>query len=270
MGSAHEIRSQRVRAVILAAGNSTRLAPVSGGKSKELLTVGSKAIIEHQIDLLHECEVIDLVVVVGHCADEVQARVGDEVRYIHNPRYGSTNNIYSLWCARAEIVGYETICMHGDVLFHVDTLAKLLARQDDVCLVIDRTPDEETMRVKIEDGRVVGVNKKIPYAGASGTFIGVARFSQQAGYRLVWELDMLVRAGQTGGYFTDAIEAMIKKGESVGFSTTDGLPWVDIDSPEDLRRAREEIYPLLVSRERLIGNGAERCNLEAAPRECIQ
>lgn len=234
-----------MRAIILAAGASTRLASVAKGKPKGLLPIGPKAILEHQVDRLRQCGVTDLVVVVGNCAEEVKACLGDTPAYILNPLYASTNNIYSLWCAREEMRGRETVCMHGDVLFHVATLAKLLSRREDVCLVVDRKPDEETMRVRIEGDRIVGVNKKIPYADASGTFIGIAKFSADGGERFVGELERLVMAGQTSGYFTDAIEAMIRNAERVAFSTTDGLPWADIDSPEDLRRARDEIYPLL-------------------------
>jgi choline kinase len=56
----------------------------------------------------------------------------------------------------------------------------------------------------------------------------------------------LVPAGETTVYFTAAIERVIAQGTPVGFALTDGLPWIEIDVPVELERARQEIYPQIV------------------------
>jgi choline kinase len=241
-----------VKAVILAAGSSTRLYPLTLEKPKCLLDVGGKTLLQHQLDALTECEVSEIVLVIGYLSDLILEAVEQitpsyivPISAIHNPHYADTNNLYSLWVAREKLIGKPFVCLHADVLFHPGILQKCLESPAEICLVVDRQIREETMKVAISSGRITNVGKAIRPEDVSGTFLGIAKCSAEAGCAVLGEADALVELGQTNVYFTAAIERLIEKGYEVGFSLTDGLPWTEIDFLEDLERARTEIYPIL-------------------------
>jgi choline kinase len=136
--------------------------------------------------------------------------------------------------------------LHADVLFHPRILQNCLAAEPEICLVVDQQIHEETMKVAIEAGSVTQIGKGIKPEAISGTFLGIAKCSAIAGQMVLSKAEALVEAGQTNMYFTAAIERLIESGVPVGFSLTDGLPWIEIDVLEELDRARREIYPEIV------------------------
>ena len=80
-----------IAAVLTAAGLSSRM-----GRPKPLLPWRGKTLVEHQVDVLREGGVSDIVVVLGHRADEVVAAVErSQARYVINERYrqGRTSSI---------------------------------------------------------------------------------------------------------------------------------------------------------------------------------
>ncbi|MDQ3666292.1 MAG: phosphocholine cytidylyltransferase family protein [Acidobacteriota bacterium] len=241
-----------MKAVILAAGSSTRLYPLTIDQPKCLLEVGDQTLIEHQLDALATCGVTEVVIVTGYLSHLITGRVEDlkagypfAVRFAHNARFAGTNNLYSLWTAREQIEGEDFLCMHADVLFHPEILRAGARATDDVCLVADRAVLDETMKLKTVGSRVKEVGKHLSMNEASGTFLGLAKFSVAGGRRVMAETEKLVEAGETNLYFTAAIERMIADGFPVAACFTEGLAWIEIDVAEELAVAREQIFPLL-------------------------
>ncbi len=239
-----------MKAVILAAGRSVRLYPLTKEVPKCLLDVGGRALIEHQLDALAACGVGEVIVVTGYLSDRVAEKV-EEVRerypftfrLVHNPLYAETNNIYSLWVARETVCRTAFLCLHADVLFHPRILQKAAAAEEAICLVVDQEILEETMKVRIERGRVMAVGKHVQKPEASGTFVGLAKLSEEGGREVFLEVERLLQEGQRDAYFAAAIERLAAKGFPVGVCFTDGLPWIEIDVPEELEHARRVVDP---------------------------
>ena len=55
-----------MKAIIIAAGISSRLMPITDDKPKCLLEVGGKTIIQRQLEVLKQCGIDDIVVVRGY------------------------------------------------------------------------------------------------------------------------------------------------------------------------------------------------------------
>ena len=94
-----------MKAVILAAGSAKRLSPLNDNKHKSLLEIGSKPILEYQLDALNRYEVNEVVIVVGYLKEKIIQKYGYHCRnlsilYIDNPDFSFTNTVYSLWLAR--------------------------------------------------------------------------------------------------------------------------------------------------------------------------
>lgn len=97
-------------AVILAAGLSSRFAPISYERPKGLLTVRGKVLIERQIEQLRAAGVSDIVVVVGYKKESffyLEDKFG--VKVVINRAYAERNNNSSLMLVR-EILGNTYIC----------------------------------------------------------------------------------------------------------------------------------------------------------------
>ena len=110
-----ELAPYRVdNAVIMAAGMSTRFAPISYEKPKGLLNVRGEVLIERQIRQLHEAGITDIAVVVGYKKElffYLEQKLG--VKIVVNQEFASRNNNSTLMRVR-EILGNTYICSSDD------------------------------------------------------------------------------------------------------------------------------------------------------------
>ena len=221
--------------LILAAGAGTRME--NSTTPKCLLNLDGLSIIEYQLQCFKEFGINDIVMVVGFNSDMIKEQVGTNVRYVSNLNYKTTNNLYSMWEAHRSI-NDDFICIYSDLLFHKEILKNCIDSQSDVCLMVEKKMREETMRVKIQDDRIIQVNKLIPFDNADGNFIGMAKFRKAEKKFLFAEINELIQMGNQQSYYTSAIEKMISKGRLINYAYTAGYPWVDIDTIGELSDAK--------------------------------
>ncbi|WP_419549697.1 phosphotransferase [Paratractidigestivibacter faecalis] len=101
-------------AVILAAGLSSRFAPISYEKPKGVLRVRGEVLIERQIEQLREAGITDITVVVGYKKEYffyLRKKYG--VILVNNDEYASRNNNGSLWRVRG-CLGNTYVCSSDD------------------------------------------------------------------------------------------------------------------------------------------------------------
>ena len=125
------------------------------------------------------------------------------------------------------------------LLFHKKILEKCNASTKEITLVVERNLRDETMRVKIENQKIVQVNKNIDNKNSDGNFIGMAKFSKNIKDSLYQNIKELIKNGNHDAYYTLALESMIKHGQPIHFIETDGHPWMDIDTKEELEEAKK-------------------------------
>lgn len=235
-------------AVILAAGAGTRLRPLTDARPKCLLEVGGRPLLDYTLQALAGNGLEDILVVTGHCADQIISRYRGRVRTLHNPDYQNTNNLYSLWAARGAFAGRDFLCLHADLLFHPAMLRPCLDSDDEVTVILDREWVEETMKARVEGDRVLEVGKNLPADKVSGTFLGIARFSPAASTALPAVLDSLLADEKNRqAYFSACLPALAARGCRVGYTLTEGRPWIEIDCEDDLKRASAAILPVLLA-----------------------
>lgn len=241
-----------MKAVILAAGFSSRLHDVTGGKPKCLLKFGDRTILDYQLDSLFQAGISSTAVVVGYgknyIMDHVAYRHPDKfeaVQFIENPWVAVTDNMYSLWLARKWLGKNRFICLNADVLFHPDVLPPAVRTGADISVIIDREFREETTKVVIHEDRVLALNKSIPRDALDGTFIGIASFSERGARMLFAKLHSRIFDGEVKQYYNDIISELAADGVTVNFTETEGLPWAEVDDASDLAFAQAHVYPRL-------------------------
>ena len=148
-------------AVILAAGYGRRMRPLTDECHKTLLTIGGTTILGRILDGLSELGVDDILVVTGYREPDIRGFVAEHrasatVRFVHNDRYDSTNNIVSLALAFTELdFTRDLILIESDLIFDPSVLEALLIPGDDNLALVDRfRAGMDGTVVAVEDGLV--------------------------------------------------------------------------------------------------------------------
>jgi len=238
-----------MRGLILAAGKGSRLNGTAGDAPKCLVTLGGVSLVERQIRVLRAAGIDDITIVVGCQADRVRRVCGHGVTYIENTRYAQTNSLYSLWLARP-LLYEEFVVLNCDVLFHPALLTDLLRSRHENALLLgyreaSQPPyGEEEMKVMVRGGRVVDMSKEMDPAEADGENLGIVKFGARGAVALVDIMDRLVGAGRLRDWAPRAFAEFAREHALYAVGTR-GLPWIEIDFPEDYRRAGDEILPAI-------------------------
>ena len=240
-------RSPRT-AILLAAGCARRLGALTEDRPKCLLDVGGRSLIEHQVATLRGLGVEEIVAVTGYFADKVEAVLGPDVRSVRNEVYDETNSLYSLNLA-LQVVRDGFVLANADVLFHPKLLKGLLdAPHPDALLYEPQTAlGDEEMKVRIgEDGRVEAMAKTLPPGTYHGENLGVLKFSAAGAARVAQAAAALVEAGDVNAWAPKAFDAICGE-HPIHAVPAEQVPWIEIDFPEDLERARRVVWPKIAA-----------------------
>jgi choline kinase len=246
-----------VRAILFAAGVGSRLGLLTADRPKILLEIGGRTLLDRHVERLLEVGVADVLVVAGHRRELVEAEieriraVRDVVtlRAVCNPDYreGSALSV----AAALEAMTPEAapfLLMDGDVLYGESVLRRLVDSPHPTCLLVDRdcaVDEDDPVLVPMRGGRPFDFRKRFrgPY-DAIGESVGffklgaadLERWTRATRSRTVGE-----RRRET---LEDVVRELVVEDR---FSAEDvtGLPWIEIDYPEDVERARTEILPAL-------------------------
>ena len=235
-----------MKAIILAAGKGTRL---NGHdlKPKCLFEVGGQTLLARQVEALREAGINDIVIVLGFEAERIRDLYEHTASFVINSRFEDTSSLYSLWLAR-EHLRDGFVVLNCDVLFHPQLLTRLLSSPFEDALLIDLVDKnnnhlgDEEMKIKLKDGLVVDISKDMDPAEADGENVGIVKFSAEGACRLVEEMDVLIASGRLREWAPRAFLAFARRFPLHAISTAE-YPWIEIDFPEDYRRAKEEVFP---------------------------
>ena len=173
-----------MKAVILAAGMSSRLRPLTNSIPKCLLNIGNHSILELTIDHLLANNINDIIMVTGFLEDQIKSFIKNKypdlkVSYIYNSSYKSTNNIYSLWLVK-ELVNNDTmLLLDSDIIFDKKIIELLISSGYENCLAnkSDIELGDEEIKIKInEEGYISEISKEVNIKEAIGESIGIEYF----------------------------------------------------------------------------------------------
>lgn len=235
------------RAVILAAGQGSRLLPMTADTPKCLLDLSGRSMLEWQLRGLFEAGIREAVVVTGFRDEQVERAIalhapsGMTVRTFYNPFYKLADNLASCWMVRHEMSG-PFLILNGDTLFEPEIARRLLAAPSaPITVTIDRKSsyDADDMKVHTDGERLTAIGKKLSAAETNGESIGFLRFDSAGAARFVSEIERTMRSSEgTGFFYLSAIHRIAQAGVDVRVASIEGLRWGELDFPADLVRAR--------------------------------
>lgn len=239
-----------MKAVILAAGQGTRLRPLTDDKPKCLVELAGKPLLTHQLDVLRAVGINDIHLVAGYCADRLDC--SGFTRHI-NKNFAETNMVSTLFVAKSVMTGEsDLIISYGDIVYEPKVLETLLSVTAPIGLVVDSEwrrywaarmddPLADAETLKLTDGnRVVELGKKPKsYADIQGQYTGLikVRSDYVAQLPLVWQA-MDQKANYDGKdynnmYMTSFIQYLIDKGWETRAAIIEN-GWAEVDCENDL------------------------------------
>ncbi len=241
-----------MKAVVLAAGIGNRMENHTENTPKTLICVGGKPIISYILESLASNGIEEVIIVTGFQEEKIKKLVGDgsswslRVEYIHNRKFDTTNNIYSLYLVEEVLLGDDFIIVNTDLFFHPGILRKFLrTEKKGLTLMIDDSKKlgEEEMKVSIKDSMVVDISKKLGLSISHGEYIGMAMIASDITNVFFITLREVLESYGTDVFYEKVFKRLIENEFPVKFETTGDYPWIEIDTPDDLMKAETEIAP---------------------------
>lgn len=256
-----------MRALILAAGRAARLGPSGVELPKCLHPVGGQSLLGRMLAALVECKVRAATLVVGHeggqvraCVEGLPEALRPATTFVENADY-RRGSMLSLYAARAEFGAQELLIMDADVLFPGALLERLVQSAHPSAFLLDPRSESggEEMMLVARDGWVRRIARRVsPEPGeVVGEGVGFLKLSPDDQMRLLEALRGFVEAGDADRDYEDGIDRFLAGSggarPQVGFEWVGDLPWIEIDFPADLKRARDETWPRIAA----LGAGGE-------------
>lgn len=245
-----------MKALMLAAGVGRRLYGDDYNQPpKALLEFDGKTLLHRHIEHLVGLGVDELVLVVGHRKDEILAAATvaapeNYVTSLFNPRYRG-GPILSLWTASEHLrSGDDILFMDADVLYHRLLLERLVRSPHRNCFLLDRAIEagQEPVKLCVRDGMPVDFGKQVEGTfDLVGEWPGFMRMGPAMAEKIADSTDAFIEAGRLEVTYEEAMGAVVRAEPpgTFGYEDISGIPWIEIDFPADLLRAKTIILPRL-------------------------
>lgn len=240
-----------MKAIICAAGRGVRLGTDS---PKILLEFGGRTLLEWHALRLREAGLHDVVLVTGFRREqiarvlpEIGARHGLSTRELVNERFRE-GSVLSLAAALPEIEESREpiLLMDADVLYPGQMLERLIRSTHPTALLLDREysiRDDDPVLVPVKNGRPFEFRKK--WTGPAdfvGESIGFFKIGPADLPMLINETRARSVGSEVRDSYDDVIRAMVLA-DRFGCEDVTGVPWTEIDFPQDVSLARDEVLP---------------------------
>jgi choline kinase len=252
-----------MKCIILAAGKSERLRPLTNDIPKCLLEVGGKTILQRIIESVIAVGVAEIGIVLGYKAELVRTFVRRrfpshrKIQFIANPKYEMTNNAFSLLMAREfyrsdkkrSMPSQELLLLDSDILFSQALLKHLFEQSARNTIAIRRSAEHNAEEIKVhvdENGNVLRIGKEVALSETYGESIGIELFSPSACDLLFDTLERRVRSGEGRAEFYEAaFQEMIDNGTVFTAVDVSRFPCAEIDTSSDLEYARATLVRMI-------------------------
>ena len=234
-----------MKGAVLAAGEGTRLRPLTEDRPKALVEVDGRPILGHCFDRLIELDAEELLVVVGYEKQAIIERYGDEydgvpITYCHQRE--PKGLAHALLTVEEHVEG-EFMLMLGDNVFEAN-LGDVVNRQRedraDAAFLVEEVPWAEASRYGVCDtndyGEIVEVIEKPDDPPTNLVMTGFYTFTPA-----IFHACHLVQPSDRGEYeLSDAVDLLIQSGRTIDAIRMDG--WrVDVGYPEDREEAERRL-----------------------------
>jgi len=200
----------------------------------------------------------EFVLVLGHRKEEllkhVQQTYGKRVRLdvVTNPHFDTYNNLYSTWLAKHELAGSDFILANGDLILNKGIIGEILKQDDRSGIALDDSDREspiDSPGTIVRDERIYDLGRHIPFAQNGGYAIGLYRFNKTLSRAFFDKAESMLEGGDGQAGFHDPLPLLFAQYPVYRVSTK-GLSWADVDTADEIPRARSVLRRIMEEEER--------------------
>lgn len=247
-----------MKAIILAAGSSTRLGNLTKTIPKGLLEINGVSIIQKQIDIYRKIGMDEIIIIVGPNSEKFSFK---NVKYVHDLNYEEHEVLGSLMTAR-EFMDEGFIMTYSDIIYEESILKSILNSNNSLTVAVDleweknyqnrnQHPKTQADNVLIQNEKIQKIKKNIIKEKDEqilGEFIGIMKISKEGVKEFI---DVFLELNQTcegkfqnaptfkKAYLTDLLQELIDRKKDVFAQIIKGN-WMEIDTPQDFEKANNE------------------------------
>ena len=239
-----------MKAIILAAGQGTRLRPLTNDKPKCMVELLGKPLIKHQLDVLNSKGIENIYVATGYLEEKIKYSQIKEKFY--NPKYNKTNMVVSLFSAAEIMEGDDLLITYGDIVYDNSVIDEVLNDNSEIGVVVDKSwrkywearmenplDDAETLKIN-NKGDIIELGKKaINLDEIQGQYIGMIKIKKDYISKFINFYKKLDKNGEYDGqnfdnmYMTSLLQKITDELIPIKPIYIDN-GWIEIDEPTDL------------------------------------
>ena len=227
-----------MKAVILAAGEGSRMQPLTENRPKSMLPVGNVPILEHIVRELAEADIQDIIIIVGYAGENIRNHFGDGRRWNVNIEYSEerhrSGTAHAIGLVR-NIVNEPFLAMNGDILVRSEDIQQIMLLEQPAMAVYEVEDARRFGCVEIKGDRIVDIHEKNPEPPTNMVNAGIYILTED-----VFGIIDKLKPSPRGEYeITDCLKILAQRREGLGYYRLS--VWQDISYPWDLLTANEAV-----------------------------
>ena len=247
-----------LKAVVLAAGKGVRLWPLTENRSKHMIPVAGKPIVEHVISAIRSAGIRSIVLVTRYRSELVKKHIGNgsklgvTVDYVDQPDISGTASAISM--AQDQVGSNDFLVAYGDLVVTpraikrvVDTYRKK-GRKPTIGLIPVSRPESYGM-AKVSGDLLTEIIEKPSQSQSPSNLANTGIYVLNP--TIFDHLQTTLRSGRGEFEITDTISSLAKTGTPVAWARIDPSDWQDIGKPWDVLAANARL--LARSKRRIAG-----------------
>ena len=247
-----------LKAVVLAAGKGVRLWPLTENRSKHMIPVAGKPIVEHVISAIRSAGIRSIVLVTRYRSELIKKHIGNgsklgvTVDYVDQPDISGTASAISM--ARDQVGSNDFLVAYGDLVVTpraikrvVDTYRKK-GRKPTIGLIPVSRPESYGM-AKVSGDLLTEIIEKPSQSQSPSNLANTGIYVLNP--TIFDHLQTTLRSGRGEFEITDTISSLAKTGTPVAWARIDPSDWQDIGKPWDVLAANARL--LARSKRRIAG-----------------
>lgn len=227
-----------MKAVILAAGQGTRMGPLTRNKPKVMLPIANQPLLSHVILAVRDAGINEFVLVVGAGQDIIKRYFGDgssldvSIEYAHQEKQlGTADAVRSA----KEFIKDRFLMLNGDIIVSPEHIRNMVKQSRDVMMTARHVDNPSEFGVlEVQDDRVLRIIEKPKKPPTNLANAGIYVFPLS----IFDAINKTPLSARKEYEVTESLQLLIDNGTDVGFMTLSGN-WLDIGRPWDLLDANE-------------------------------
>ena len=238
-----------MKAVILAAGQNSRILTSANGLPKTLIKISNNEILKIILNNLTKIPIIDeVIIVVGYQKHLIKKKIGIsykniKIKYVTNNDYKKTNSMYSLWLTK-KYISNELLIINGDTIFSKNFLSSFIKLRKDALIYLDKNRsnlNNEALKVLVNKNLLVsnvGKNVKKTKKTFSSPAIYIFRKSQLKNFFNIIESRFIFK-NKKQYLISKAVDCFAKNFKLNIYYSKKNDFWLEIDNSRDLTKAKK-------------------------------